>query len=98
MQQDGLIQISRYRKYPSSIVVIGQYGAKLVCKYLVEEYDNVKCAFPRVEELGHDLMVSSSIRKIIYEDAQLSNKYRIDWYSTEYFLSPLLLSGPEKIR
>ena len=85
MQQAEQILILKYDEHPSSIVGLQGYGAKLVCEFYNELIDNMKCTLPRPEELKHDLMASSSLRRIVGDNSQISSGYKVAWYSTEYF-------------
>ncbi len=55
----------------------------MVLKYGFE-IENMRYVFPRAIELMHDLMVASTLRKMV-EEAEVHNLYKIEYIHTEHY-------------
>ncbi len=90
LEQAGYIQtkkgdnIATVLGVDSGIVALQEKGAVEVVLHYNYEPDNIKSAFPRDAEVLHDIMVASTIRKIIDEASH--DYYKIEWVHTEYFV------------
>ena len=84
LQNAGLIQCRKVDRHDSPIVVLQKAGAyEVALKYGVE-IENIRYVFPRTIELMHELMVASTMRKMV-EEAETHNLYKIEYIHTEYY-------------
>ncbi|MBF0557260.1 MAG: hypothetical protein HQL08_00615 [Nitrospirae bacterium] len=84
LQNAGLIQCKKVDRHDSPIVVLQKAGAYEVALRYGLEIENIRCVFPKTIELMHDLMVASTMRKMV-EEAEIHNLYKIEYIHTEYF-------------
>ena len=84
LQNAGLIQCRKVDRYESPIVALQKAGACEVALRYGFEIENIRYAFPRPMELMHDLMVASTMRKMV-EEAEVHNLYKIEYIHTEYY-------------
>ncbi len=84
LENAGLIQSKKVDRHDSPIVVLQKAGAyEVVLKYGFE-IENIRYVFPKTIELMHELMVASTMRKMV-EEAEVHNLYRIEYIHTEYY-------------
>lgn len=84
LQNAGLIRFRKVDRHDSPIVVLQKAGAyEVALKYGIE-IENIRCVFPKTVELMHDLMVASTMRKMV-EEAEAHNLYKIEYIHTEYY-------------
>ncbi len=84
LQQCGLIQYKKVDRHDSPIVVLQKLGAHEVALKYGFEIENIRHSFPKTIELMHDIMVSSTMRKMV-EEAEVHQLYKIEYIHTEYF-------------
>lgn len=84
LQQCGLIQCKKVDRQDSPIVVLQKLGAHEVALKYGFEIENIRHSFPKTIELMHDIMVASTIRKMV-EEAEVHQLYKIEYIHTEYF-------------
>lgn len=84
MQNAGLVQFKKMDRYDSPIVVLQKAGAYEVALKYGFEIENIRYAFPGTQQLMHELMVASTLRKMV-EEAEVHNLYKIEYIHTEYF-------------
>jgi hypothetical protein len=84
LQNAGLVQCRKVDRHDSPIVVLQKAGACEVALRYGFEIENMRYVFPRTIELMHDLMVASTLRKIV-EEAEVHNLYKIEYIHTEYY-------------
>lgn len=85
LQNAGLLQFRKVDRFESPIVVLQSEGAREVAIKYGIEIDSIKTTFPRTPEIMHDLMVASTIRKMV-EEAEEHKLYKIEYIHTEYFV------------
>jgi hypothetical protein len=86
MAKAELIQMEKYDLEGSAIVVLQKRGAEYVVRKFGAEFENIKCTLPKQSEIKHDIMVASSLRKIVYNEARELNLYKVNWFKTEHFM------------
>src|SRR5208283_4583853 len=84
LQNAGLIQCRKVDRHDSPIVVLQKAGAHEVALKYGFEIENMCYVFPRTIELMHELMVASTMRKMV-EEAETHNLYKIEYIHTEYY-------------
>ncbi|MGD0282469.1 MAG: hypothetical protein ABSB95_08925 [Dissulfurispiraceae bacterium] len=84
LENAGLIQCRKVDRHDSPIVVLQKAGAHEVALKYGFEIENMRYVFPRTIELMHELMVASTVRKIV-EEAEVHNLYKIEYIHTEYY-------------
>lgn len=84
LQNAGLIQCRKVDRHDSPIIVLRKAGACEVALKYGLEIENIRCVFPKTIELMHDLMVASTMRRMV-EEAEVHNLYKIEYIHTEYY-------------
>jgi len=84
LQQCGLIQYKKVDRHVSPIVVLQKLGRDEAALKYDLEIESMNYGFPGSFELMHQLMVASTIRKMV-EEAEIHRLYKIDYIHAEHF-------------
>ncbi|MBZ0154951.1 MAG: hypothetical protein K8I29_01900 [Alphaproteobacteria bacterium] len=95
LQNAGLLQYKRADLHDSPIVVLQEEGAREIAIRFGFDRDSIRTSFPKRTDLMHDLMVASTIRKMV-EEAEEHDLYRIEYLHSAHYAKKSLKKGGRK--
>lgn len=89
LQNAGLLQYRKADLHESPIVVLHEEGAREVAMKFGSDRDTIRTSFPKRSDLLHDLMLASTIRKMV-EEAEEHDLYKIEYIHSAYSVKRVL--------
>ncbi|MFO0753585.1 MAG: hypothetical protein U0411_09715 [Thermodesulfovibrionales bacterium] len=97
LRNAGLLQYEKADLYESPIVVLQEEGAREVVMKFGFDRDSIRASFPKRSELRHELMLASTLRKMV-EEAEEHGLYKIEYIHTAYYAKKSRKKGGGKER